>query len=267
MLTLELNEKTYSIPENADDLTLQRFDQIRIYNEGRTVSGETLPITYKDVVSIVSFATGIEQEQLLDSPSKFFDMIFEKVKWVFELNLDNFPLSEFVEIQGEKYSYEKNDDCQNREWVDMDAIIQDFPEHDKFVGILCIKLRKVNKDGKGKLIEGIEKYDTQMIYDRKDLFNTLPVSKVIPIINFFLSKEKILSNNLQLYSTTLGLAYHNHQTLIEWQSNGDGFTQLAHWRKKIFLNWMKFLTSELDKHLHFYLTLSKKEQPKMRILN
>lgn len=256
MLNLELNNKTYLIPENADELSLGRYDNIRLLIDRKTISGITSPWSYQDILEVINYMTDIPSEILSEAPITFFELIFSKIEWVFSFNLDSYKPEPWIDWNGERYSYEPTEDWKLKEWVDYDTIAKDFPVIDKFAAFLAVKVRKIKKGNKGEYLNEIEDYHPNLISERKTLFKEMPISKLAPLLAFFLLKEKMFQANLELYSQELGKALHNHQVLSDWVISGDGSKQLQAWRKTIFLNWMKFLNEELSKHLTFYHTLS-----------
>ncbi len=167
-------------------------------------------------------------------------------------------MQDYIEIEGERYTYQKDKNVSNREWIDLETIVTTFPEEDKSAAILGVRLRKQLKNEAGDYLDKIEPYNTDMLEINKDKFNNLPISKVAPLIAFFLSSERLSSLNSNLYSALLSTALVNHQHLLDWQSNSDGYKQSSNWRKKIYSKWMKFLTNQLKTHVHYSLTLSSK---------
>lgn len=250
MLKLELNKKTYHIPENADELTMDKFDKISTL----IMANESDVLTKNTVIDITCIMTSLEKDTLMNQPREFFNYLVNRTNWVYTLKSDGFPLCDFIEIDGEKYSYEKSDDISLREWVDIDTILKQFPQEDKNAAILCVRVRKIQPD------LSIEKYQTEFIEERLNKFKSLPVSKVFPLLNFFLSSEKQSQLNTKFYSLTLAQALTNQYRLKNWGQSTDGGQRLSSWRKKIYWTWMKFLTNELEKHVHYSHTLSTKEK-------
>lgn len=267
MIKLELNNQFYNIPENADELSLDRYDRIRILIQHNTISGVTAAWTYNSIIQVIECMTDISPIILEEAPMSFFETIFKKIEWVFSFDADNYKPKDYIDWEGERYSYEPTHDWFVKEWVDWEAVSKSFPEHEKFSCLLAIKLRKKLKDKNGKYIDEVEKYDSELIEKRKDMFKKMPISNVIPLIGFFLLKDKLLKTNLSLYSTEVALALTRHQVMLDWVKNGDGFKRLSGWRKTIYLKWMKFLSEELSKHLTLYHTVSMSQTHNTKQLN
>ncbi len=278
MITLELQDNKYLIPENGYELSVKNFERVTSVIRENTVSGITQPFTKQMVLDITSIVTGIYKDIIMDLPSKFFDYLVTKIKWVFFLDMRNFPLKDFIEIDNERYTYERSEDITTREWVDIDTILKTFSNEDKNAAILAVRVRKElyeikqNKDDKGNVISeeklytgAIEKYDSELIEKRLNTFKELPVAEIFPMLSFFLSNEKMFAINTKIYSVELAQALFNQRLLYDWARSGDGHKRLSNYRKKIYWRWMQFLTKELRKHAGFYHTQLIKEMPNVTL--
>jgi len=274
MITLTINEKDYLIPENATELPWRKFDQIKRL----IASNDGMPFTKQMVLDITSIVSGLDVELLLDSPAAFYDIIVDKTKWVYALDMSKYKVSDYIEIDGERFSYETQPSkITLREWSDIDTILSKFKDEDKDASIMAVRLRKVeykleeHKDDKG-IVTGttklffnkIEKYNTDMIDERKEMFKNLPTSTIFPLLSFFLSNGEQYSNNIRIYSLMVGQALERQFQLEDWVRNTDGGRPLSNWRKTTYLKWMKFLTNQLEQHVHFSHSLSQKIEPKTK---
>jgi hypothetical protein len=257
---IEIENKNYYIPTGATELSLEKFERVRKIIDENTISGVTPSLTYEMILDMVVAVTDIDRELILSSPTQFFDMLVEKLTWLFTLDLDKLPIQDFIIMGGEKYIYEGSPNITLHEWVDIDTIIKTFPFEDQFASILSVRLRK-EIDGK------IEKHNSDNIAMRKDKFKQCPVSEVIPIINFFLRNDKQLSILTELYSQMVELAIHKQSTLNELVINGDGTQRLRAWQRRIYSRSMKYLSKELLKHSTFLHTHLINQMPSTKITN
>ena len=255
MHTLELNNQVYNIPENANELSLKKFIQIRNVIDPLTISGETMELTYNNIIDIVCITTGIDKDQILNYPKAFFDFVLDKILWVFSLKADDYPIKDCIIVDGVEYYWEDNPDRYLKEWVDIDFIQRNWPVEERPAGILCVRLRKRLEDG------SLEMYDGDQIGERKDRFNECAVSEVLPLVNFFTVNDRRYEMLIDLYSKAVEAAGLNQMQLNNLVLNGDGTKPLSPWQMKIFSKSMKYLTNELKKHSTFLHTLSTSETP------
>lgn len=284
MITLEIENKEYFIPESPAELSLVKFERIQnIIKEDATISGVTQPFTYKNIVDIVAVTIDIDKDIFMDAPIEFTNFIVDKLQWLFELDIDKYPLLDYVMIDGQKYCYDKAKTISNREWIDIDTIISKYPKEDRTAGVLCVRLRKElikrkeydpvksptlkdnqkiititdEKTGEEKhYIEEtyLEKYKTKFIKDRIEKFKNAPVEAVMPILNFFSFKDRKLADLLKCYSKGVELALHNQHHLNELVKSGDGSTRWLNLHKKIYSKSITSLNLMLSQLLTSYPT-------------
>ncbi len=244
MKELKLDNNTYYIPTGAHEFKLRDYEKVVAVIDSNTTSGHTLPLTFENVLDIISIATKIDKDKLSNSPVEFTEFLINELMWLFTLKTEDLPIKDHVIINNVKYTYStENAVLTTREHGDIDEIIMRKPKDEIFAYVLAIRLRKEN-----------EKYDSKILESRKNMFLETPISEILPIGNFFLSNENLLQKHTEIYHLMVEQAWSQHQTLIELINDGDGMQRLPAWQKKIILTWMQYLTNQLSKHSSLSLT-------------
>lgn len=270
MKKLEFKNKEYNIPENTDEITLEQWDQIRWILEERENKEF---ITEKERIPIVVIATGIERDEIEYAPVHFYGFLLQELTWLFNLEPNTIPLQDYIEIDGQVYTYDKNEDLLLKEWGDIDLIVKEYPREDKFAGILAVRLRKEltkivldPETGLNTRVKYLEDYNSDVIEQRIAMFKKQPISKVLPIANFFLTKEQLLQNLEKKYSLMLATINLNHLQLRESMQNGDGTLRSSTFlTTHLYMKWTKYYNSELKKLLSIYPTSLMSAMPQVKI--
>lgn len=165
-MTQEINIK---VPTSWDDITLKTFSELEKYyseNENET----------PDVPHILHILLQKTKDEVLDLPMYITDKILDKMSFL----QDEFPkyeLSNKVEIDGKIYEVNVMEKMRTGEFIATDTILKD--DRYNYAAILAILCR----------CEG-EKYDSDFeankLDDRIKMFENVPVTKVLPILGFFL---------------------------------------------------------------------------------
>ena len=146
-----------------------------------------------------------------------------------------------VFIDDKKYMVNYLEKMKTGEWVDCNMIIKDDPKN--YAAMLAILCR----------LEG-EAYDDDFIAnkleERTEMFLRQPITKILPIVAFFLELWLVFRKNSQLY-TQIEEQLNNIQKNIENSTNVGAF-------RKRYLIWRvnslrkSLLSSNSTSHLHFF---------------
>ena len=262
MTTIEIKNKVYNVPTSPEDLTLWQWDRVQIYKKNKS-SGNTTAIDYRMATDIIEIITGIPADHIrYEAPVQLFEAILENMEWIFNLDFDEYPLSDRITINGEDYifSYDRNVPLQ--EWVDGAAILKEYPDTEKNPAFLAIRLRKEikveEKNEKGEVINvkhEFETYTSDFLQERIELFKNISAAQAIPIINFFSANALKYQRLTKLFLMGVDNALIQHRELLRWLSNGDGTQPLAIWQKTIYGRSIQSYNSKLSKCLTFYRTV------------
>jgi len=161
MVKIEYENTEIRVPESWDDVKL------RVYETIHAQKGTT----HRDRVAKIAAVCEVEPEVLLAWPVEIFNRIVSYVDFIFQDN----PAKPgtFLEIDGVNYVMAVEDTLTLGEYVDVDTAQKANPSN--LSGILAIICRPTG-----------EAYAYEKNEERAALFADQPVSKVLPLLAFFL---------------------------------------------------------------------------------
>ena len=184
------------VPTSWDDITLEKFVKLMKLQEEE--GKDELSI-----VDIMAVLTGTDKKYIYSLPSDFANTIMAHLLFLNE-PLKEEPKAE-VEIDGEKYKINYMEKLKFGEYTDANTVMA----NDKFdyASLLAILCRK----------EG-EKYDDDFIADhiekRTEMWNNQPITKIYPLVCFFLTLSAISGQHLQHYMTDAEQAINHSLTYL-----------------------------------------------------
>lgn len=277
MTQIEIKNKTYHVPESPDEITLGQWDRVQVYKLNRIELNPELKhtIDYRMATDIFEILCGIPADyQRMEAPMQFFELLLEKMEWIFTLDFDEYPLSDRITIDNQDYVFSFDRNVPLQEWVDGGEILKSYPDTEKNPAYLAIRLRKEIRndilDASGNTIDvkiEFEPYTSEFLAERTELFKNIPASKAIPIINFFKASGLKYQRLTKVFLTGLDNALLQHRELLRWLNNGDGTQPLANSLKTIYGRSILSYSSKLSKCLTFSHSLSTKEMPTTKTRN
>lgn len=197
MTTIEYEGVRIFVPDSWDDVPLGVYE---------TFCGDD-PATARDRVALVAKICGVDTDLLLSWPAEIFNRIVGLIGFLFKDN----PASpnSAVEIDGVRYVVPMEDELSLGAWVDADAV-QKRGER-ILSGVLAIVCRPSG-----------EKYDDRNNEMREAMFAALPVSKVLPVLAFFLQCKTVSDLRTEAFTRMeeiLDLLPRNFATFVR---RGDG---------------------------------------------
>lgn len=208
-----------NIPTKWDDITLKQFCELmRVYDKDD-----------KEVLDVLEVLSGKSKAELRQMPADFIETMLQHLQFM------NIPLnveadSQMV-INGEQYKVNHTEKLKFGEWADAETVLK---EKD-YAGLLAILARK---DG--------EIYDDGFIANeldkRVELFNSLPITEALILLNFFLKlklryilySQKYLENSKEAVESLV-------QSIKSSLKDGDG--------KRLDLIYAKIKLRRLEKSL------------------
>ena len=208
-----------TIPTKWEDITLKQFCELmRVYDKDD-----------KDILDVLEVLSGKSKSELRQMPADFIDTMMQHLQFM------NIPLNveadSKIVINGEEYKVNYTEKLKFGEWTDAETVLK---EKD-YAGLLAILARK---DG--------EIYDDDFIANeldkRVELFNSLPITKALVLLNFFLKlklryilfSQKSLENSKEAVESLV-------QCIKSSLKDGDG--------KKLDLIYAKIKLRRLEKSL------------------
>ena len=160
-----MNFGKITVPTKWEEVTLKQFTELlTIYDKEN-----------KDILDIISMFTGRSKDELRKYPMDFINEILVHLQFM------NTPLnikpSNFVEIDGKKYSVNYMEKLKFGEFVDVETIIKDNKyNYPAILGILCRMEGEVYDDD----------FIAEKLNDRVKMFEELDMPSAMRLINFFL---------------------------------------------------------------------------------
>jgi hypothetical protein len=186
-LNLEIDgeNKTYDIPTQWDDVTVDKFIEIVKLDEKKHIND------LEKVMELMNILTTIPKDDVELLPVESFMEIQNNFSFV-KTDVDK-KMKDSIVIDGEEY-FVKNDfnDLTMGESITIETLLKeaDNPMYilDK---MLCLFLRKKKENGK------LESFKTTFLTDRIDIFRNAPITEVYNNLIFFSNGVDILENNMK----------------------------------------------------------------------
>lgn len=192
-----------TVPEKWDDITLSKFIEIQsLYTEDHKP-------TYQELISVLS---NIPIEEINNYPALVVEKVMEKLTFLSE-PVSNEVLN-YIDYNGERYQINYMEDLKFGEFVDVQTVLDsDRTNFPAILGIICRKDKEVYDD----------KYIAEILPKRIEFFSKLPVTKVYPLVGFFLNLSLLSEKNMESYLANLkDQANHTLQHYINSLKDGGG---------------------------------------------
>lgn len=173
------------LPTRWDEVTLGQFAELEKLYKGEASKGV-------DAVDLISIMSGRTKDEVMALPVDFMEtmtihLVFLEIQPEIEKPIDR------VEIDGETYIINVKEKLKFGEYVDFDQLVKNDPcDYPSMLAILCRK-------------EG-EAYDSDFIANefqkRVEMFASQPVTKILPLIAFFLEWSTTYMGLSSNYSMT-----------------------------------------------------------------
>lgn len=211
----------WNVPTKWDDITLKIYQEIEKYYEDK----ETKEFDVREVLHIL---TNKDWDEINALPAEFLDTILTHLIFL-TTTPEVGEASNKIVVDGVEYKINVMEKLKLGEYVAVDTVLK-ADKHD-YASILAILCRK-----EGELYDST--YEAEVFDKRKEMFENQPVTKILPIVSFFLDLYITLETPSQLYSQVESAISHIQQTIDSSQKIGDS--------KRLSLNWqMKKLRKSL----------------------
>ena len=218
-----MNFGKITVPTKWEEVTLKQFTELlTIYDKED-----------KDILDIISMFTGRSKDELRKYPMDFINEI------LIHLQFMNTPLnikpSNWVEIDGKKYSVNYMEKLKFGEFVDVETIIKDNKyNYPAILGILCRMEGEVYDDD----------FIAEKLNDRVKMFEELDMPSAMRLINFFL---KLSLRSIAYTQKSLAIQQGKEQAELLAQSIRDSLKDGD--LKKLDMIYAKTELKKLEKSL------------------
>ena len=192
-----------SLPKSWNEVTLKMYSDIERY-----YSDSDKPFDIRDVLTIL---TPLSQDDINAMPLEFLNKILASLAFINEPMPKAKPSNSIV-IDGEKYQVNFQHQLKTGEFIATDAVIKSDTHN--YAAILAILCRK-----DGELFNS--KFENEELEKRIELFEKQSITKVKPIMDFFLQCYTVSQKLSLLSSVVKGLANHTRKHIETSRKNGD----------------------------------------------
>jgi hypothetical protein len=159
------------VPSSWDEITLKTYQRIEEYYE--SITGDT----HFNVMDVLDIFIDKDKDYLMSLPTEFLDIILDKLSFLTTPMKTPEP-SNKIEINGEKYIVNVQNKLKTGEFIASDSILKD--DRHNYAAMLAILCRK-----EGEIYD--LHFENEVVQDRITLFEQQPITKIMPIITFFLA--------------------------------------------------------------------------------
>ena len=164
---------SWVVPSSWNDITLKKYMEIERYYADKDKRFDA-----REVLHILCDKSIDEINEL---PMAFTEKILDKLSFIMDKPEEREP-SNKINIDGEDYFINFQNKLKTGEYIAVDTVIKDDPHN--YAAILAILCRKMNEIYDSK-------FENEVIEDRIKLFEEQPVTKILPLIGFFLQLSVI----------------------------------------------------------------------------
>lgn len=214
----------WNCPKDWNDITLEKYQQIEKY-----YSGKEEKFDIRDVIHILCDKT-IDDVNAL--PVEFLEDIIDRMDFLTKAPQVDNPTNK-VEIDGVTYTVNTQNKMKAGEFIATETIMKEDPSNT--AALLAILCRR----------EG-EQYDShfenEILEERIKMFEKTPITKVLPVITFFLELYMIYAAPIQLSTLMLEAINDVRRNIESSQKNG--------LLSKLYTKWQMRKLRKLEKSIN-----------------
>lgn len=191
-----------TVPTSWNDVTLKMYSDIERYYSDKDKEFNIL-----DVIDIL---IDKDRDYVMSLPQEFLENILEKLSFLQESPSNEKPTNS-VEIDGEVYTVHTENKLKVGEYIAADTAIKgDKHNYAALMAILCRK--------NGEIYDS--KFENEVLDERIKFWEKQPVTKILPIIGFFLNLYIVLQIPSLLSSEIEDLISHTRKDIETLRTNG-----------------------------------------------
>lgn len=178
----KINLGIWKVPTSWEEITLKQFQDIDNYYKDREKEPDI-----REMLHILTNKTVDEVNQL---PVEFLETIFDKLSFMNEQPVVGEPTNK-IELDGVTYQVNIMNKLKTGEYVAVDSVVK--TDAANFAAILAIICRKEDEIFDSK-------FENEILEDRIKMFEKAPITKVLPVMNFFINCYILSETPSRLYS-------------------------------------------------------------------
>lgn len=170
----------WNLPKSWDDVTLAKFSNLqRIKGEGEA-----------QIYDLLQALCDKTKDEVMQLPIEFVEKMLNRMDFIYTTPSIAAPTNK-IEIDGETYMVNYLEKLKAGEYISFDTVIKsDQYNYAAMLAILCRKPDEIYDS----------KFEAEKFEDREKMFGNQPITKILPIINFFLNLYMVSEMPSHLYS-------------------------------------------------------------------
>lgn len=178
----EIDYGSIKVPTSWDEVSVGCFEKIEeYYRENKDV---------RNITDMAAIMIGKDKDFVMSLPSDFLGIILSKLDFMSTPPEQKEPTNKIV-IDNEVYQVNIRERLRTGEYCAVEMAMKDNPRC--FANILAILCRK-----EGEIYDS--KFENEILPERVKLFESQPITNVLPVATFFLECYIALGTTSQLYS-------------------------------------------------------------------
>lgn len=163
----------WTTPKSWDDVTLEQFQKM----EGKN-----------DMIEMIAALTNHTRDEVMQLPQEIMERLLSEMDFLLT-PMEQQPPTNKIEIDGETYQINVMEKLKTGEWLSFDmAMREDSKNFATFLGILCRKENEIYDST----------FENEVLPERIKMYEKAPITKVMPIVSFFLQLWMVLNSPTQL---------------------------------------------------------------------
>lgn len=170
----------WNLPKSWDDVTLAKFSNLqRIKGEGEA-----------QIYDLLQALCDKTKDEVMQLPIEFVEKMLNRMDFIYTTPKIAAPTNK-IEIDGQVYQVNYLEKLKAGEYISFDTVIKsDQYNYAAMLAILCRKPDEIYDS----------KFEAEKFEDREKMFGNQPITKILPIINFFLNLYMVSEMPSHLYS-------------------------------------------------------------------
>lgn len=170
----------WNLPKSWDDVTLAKFSNLqRIKGEGEA-----------QIYDLLQALCDKTKDEVMQLPIEFVEKMLNRMDFIYTTPSIAAPTNK-IEIDGETYMVNYLEKLKAGEYISFDTVIKS--DQYNYAAMLAILCRKPDEPYDSK-------FEAEKFEDREKMFGNQPITKILPIINFFLNLYMVSEMPSHLYS-------------------------------------------------------------------
>ena len=158
-----------TVPTSWEDVTLAQYQEIEKFYEDKDKKF--------NVIDVLDIFINKDKDFIMSLPAEFLEIILNKLQFLLTPPTESKPTNK-ITIDGEEYIINFQNKLRTGEYIAAETILKDDKQN--YAALLAILCRK-----EGEIYDS--KFENEIVEERIKLFEQQPITKILPIIGFFLN--------------------------------------------------------------------------------